>query len=103
VTGRELADRAAGEWVEIDRVMSVPLGKAWSRRELRGKCKIVVDRKAEFVTFDWPQDQIDFTLVKGNVVTCDWKRKHEVCVTVFDGAGRQVKRRFERVDPGIPG
>jgi hypothetical protein len=91
----ELADRAADEWVEIDRVMSVPLGKGWSRRELRGKCKIVVDREAEFVTFDWPQDKIDFTLVEGNVVTCGWQRKREVCVTVFDSAGQQVKRRFE--------
>ena len=95
MTGKEVADRAAGEWTEIERVMSVPLGEGWSQRELRGKCKVIVDRKAEFVTFDWPQDEIDFTLVEGNVVTCGWQRKREVCVTVFDGAGQQVKRRVE--------
>ncbi len=91
----ELTDRAVREWERIEEVMSVPLGRGWPQRELKGKCKIVVDRKAESVTFDWPQDDIDFTLVEGNVVTCGWQRERDVVVTVFNSHGQQVKRKVE--------
>jgi len=94
----ELADRGAAEWELVERVMSVHLGEGWPQRELRGKCEVAVDPKAAFVTFVWPQDAVDFTLVQGNVVTCGWQRKGEVCVTVFDSAGQQVQRRFEPVE-----
>ena len=95
---KELTDRAATEWAEIDRVMSTYVGEDWSQRELCGSCEIVVDRVGRFVTFLWPQDDLDLTLVAGHVVTCGWQRAREVCVTVFDSAGQQVQRRFEPVE-----